>query len=130
MSEKDRFTTGRTVEDGFGSVWVMCDRERCGIQVVRPGKCQCWCDESVGSLRNGSVDWPAKYEEAINSLLWSSEWQTDEMNRLDKENFQMDRRVRLLEGMLAHLHHAVVVDEISGPSADHLFAVPEMSEND
>lgn len=36
--------TRRTIEDGFGSIWVMCDRDDCGLEVVRPGKCQCWCD--------------------------------------------------------------------------------------
>jgi len=34
----------KEVEDGFGSVWIGCTREACGIEVVRPGKSQCWCD--------------------------------------------------------------------------------------
>jgi hypothetical protein len=37
------------VEDGFGSSWRCHNEERvsrpCGLQVVRPGKVQCWCDE-------------------------------------------------------------------------------------
>jgi len=32
-----------TIEDGFGSEWVRCDT-RCGLEVVRPGRVQCWCD--------------------------------------------------------------------------------------
>ena len=35
---------GRTVEDGFGGEWIMCERADCGLEVVRPGKVQCWCD--------------------------------------------------------------------------------------
>ena len=41
----------RVIEDGFGSVWTACDRDDCGLQVVRPGKVQCWCDD-------GSTDPP------------------------------------------------------------------------
>lgn len=37
--------TERTIDDGFGNEWVKCSRaERCGLQIVRPGKVQCWCD--------------------------------------------------------------------------------------
>lgn len=32
---------GREVNDGFGTIGVMCDREDCDLQVVRPGKFQC-----------------------------------------------------------------------------------------
>lgn len=34
------------IEDGFGSVWFLCHRtdRPCGLEVVRPGKTQCWCD--------------------------------------------------------------------------------------
>lgn len=31
----------RTVDDGFGNVWVCCSREDCDLHVVRPGKVQC-----------------------------------------------------------------------------------------
>lgn len=34
----------RTIEDGFGSCWELCDRQDCGLQVVRPGKAQCDCN--------------------------------------------------------------------------------------
>jgi hypothetical protein len=34
------------VEDGFGGEWSLCDRINCGLEVVRPGKVQCWCDET------------------------------------------------------------------------------------
>lgn len=33
----------RTIDDGFGNEWDLCKRENCGLQVVRPGKVQCWC---------------------------------------------------------------------------------------
>jgi hypothetical protein len=32
------------IEDGFGNCWVKCDKSDCGLEVVRPGKVQCWCD--------------------------------------------------------------------------------------
>lgn len=35
-----------TISDGFGSEWVLCNRAGgCGLEVVRPGKVQCWCDD-------------------------------------------------------------------------------------
>jgi hypothetical protein len=34
--------------DGHGNAWAICDRVNCGIELVRPGKVQCWCDESSG----------------------------------------------------------------------------------
>lgn len=39
--------TERTIDDGFGGVWVLCERDDrpCGLEVVRPGKTQCWCDD-------------------------------------------------------------------------------------
>lgn len=34
------------IADGFGSTWIKCDREGgCDLEVVRPGKVQCWCDD-------------------------------------------------------------------------------------
>jgi len=38
------------LDDGFGSTWRRCDRVNCGLQVVRPGKVQCWCDDGSGPL--------------------------------------------------------------------------------
>ena len=36
----------RTVEDGFGSTWEMCDRSGCELHVVRPGTARCYrCEE-------------------------------------------------------------------------------------
>jgi hypothetical protein len=29
------------LDDGFGNVWEKCDRDDCGLQIVRPGKAQC-----------------------------------------------------------------------------------------
>lgn len=38
-------------EDGFGSAWACSNEARvsrtCGLQVVRPGKVQCWCDDEA-----------------------------------------------------------------------------------
>lgn len=34
-----------SVCDGFGSVWPKCKKPNCGLNVVRPGKVQCWCDD-------------------------------------------------------------------------------------
>lgn len=52
------------IDDGFGSVWKMCDRVNCGLHVVRPGKAQCWCDGDLGpfflaELTGGSEPIPA-----------------------------------------------------------------------
>lgn len=33
------------VSDGCGSEWVKCDRPNCDLQVVRPGKVQCSCED-------------------------------------------------------------------------------------
>ena len=39
------------VSDGFGSSWAKCEMgEHCGLEVVRPGKCQCWCDSATAFL--------------------------------------------------------------------------------
>ena len=32
------------IDDGFGNFWPLCKRE-CELQVVRPGKVQCECDD-------------------------------------------------------------------------------------
>lgn len=47
MSDRDAFRANRdadTIQDGFGSTWVKCS-PTCDMQVVRPGKVQCSCDE-------------------------------------------------------------------------------------
>jgi len=34
-----------TITDGFGNTWPHCERgAHCGLEVVRPGKVQCYCD--------------------------------------------------------------------------------------
>lgn len=38
-----------TIDDGFGNVWELCDRPNCGLEIVRPGKTQCWCDYKGGA---------------------------------------------------------------------------------
>jgi hypothetical protein len=40
---QDIVSTPGEIEDGFGGAWRLC-HERCGLQVVRPGKVQCECD--------------------------------------------------------------------------------------
>jgi hypothetical protein len=30
-----------TLDDGFGNMWLKCDRGDCGLHIVRPGKVQC-----------------------------------------------------------------------------------------
>lgn len=42
-------TDERVVSDGWQE-WPMCRRSNCGLQVVRPGKVQCWCDDGTGPL--------------------------------------------------------------------------------
>ena len=32
------------IEDGFGNSWCKCEKPDCGLEIVRPGKVQCWCD--------------------------------------------------------------------------------------
>lgn len=55
------------IEDGFGSSWMKCDRKNCGLQVVRPGKTQCWCDEEGKySLWFAGQDDADLYEEGWN----------------------------------------------------------------
>ena len=36
------------LDDGFGNVWSKCELgSDCGLQIVRPGKTQCFCDHKV-----------------------------------------------------------------------------------
>lgn len=36
----------RVVEDGYGGGLILCGREKCTLEWVRPGKSQCWwCEE-------------------------------------------------------------------------------------
>lgn len=32
------------IDDGFGNVWPLCSRE-CRLEIVRPGKVQCECED-------------------------------------------------------------------------------------
>lgn len=41
-----------TLDDGFGNVWSLCDRQPCDLEIVRPGKVQCPCDRGDGPLYN------------------------------------------------------------------------------
>jgi hypothetical protein len=34
----------RLLDDGFGNVWMKCEREDCDLHIVRPGKVQCQCE--------------------------------------------------------------------------------------
>lgn len=40
MTAKDD-PKAREVDDGFGNVWLLCGREDCDLDIVRPGKVQC-----------------------------------------------------------------------------------------
>ena len=45
--------TAKFISDGFGSAWSCPHNlpdEWCGLEVVRPGKCQCVCDSGLESL--------------------------------------------------------------------------------
>lgn len=42
--------SNNTIDDGFGNCWTKCRRPHCGLEVVRPGKAQCWCDDEDGPL--------------------------------------------------------------------------------
>ena len=44
-----------TVEDGFGGEWLRC-KATCGLEVVRPGKVQCWCDDPEGHVRAAAAE--------------------------------------------------------------------------
>jgi hypothetical protein len=33
------------IEDGFGGAYPLCGREDCALEIVRPGKTQCSCEE-------------------------------------------------------------------------------------
>jgi len=41
-----------TIVDGFGSEWVRCKPD-CKLEVVRPGKVQCECDECATCMYCG-----------------------------------------------------------------------------
>lgn len=44
-----------TIDDGFGNVWHKCKlAEHCGLEIVRPGKTQCWCERHVQWIGNFS----------------------------------------------------------------------------
>ena len=45
------------ISDGFGNIWAKCKMgERCGLEVVRPGKSQCWCDSRTAFLYEDSFE--------------------------------------------------------------------------
>lgn len=63
------------IQDGFGASWPKCLRENCGLQIVRPGKVQCWCD-SVGGpayeeweARNDQIGWVGRLLEHEDALV-------------------------------------------------------------
>lgn len=43
------FNKKRVITDGCQE-WSKCARQDCGIEIVRPGKVQCWCDEEGGPI--------------------------------------------------------------------------------
>lgn len=45
--------TAKYISDGFGNSWCCkhdLPEEWCGLEVVRPGKCQCVCDSGLEAL--------------------------------------------------------------------------------
>jgi len=46
----------RTIDDGFGNEWELCARPDCGLEIVRPGKVQCWCDGAGEPLDEDEVE--------------------------------------------------------------------------
>ena len=43
------------LDDGFGNKWHKCELAgECGLEIVRPGKSQCWCDGKVQWIGNFS----------------------------------------------------------------------------
>lgn len=45
------------IEDGFGNIWLRCSRGvNCGLDVVRPGKVQCWCEDGSTEPPNYDID--------------------------------------------------------------------------
>jgi len=57
------------VEDGHGGCWVKCQLPDCGLEVVRPGKVQCWCDSLCGTCGNEIV-----YHEPVKHFSISGYW--------------------------------------------------------
>lgn len=45
------------IDDGFGSVWPRCKPD-CQLEIVRPGKVQCECDDE-GSPEDDEAGMPA-----------------------------------------------------------------------
>lgn len=41
---QDPYRTEDVLDDGFGNQWHKCEKPDCGLEIVRPGKVQCWCD--------------------------------------------------------------------------------------
>ena len=43
------------LDDGFGNQWHKCELGKdCGLEIVRPGKTQCWCDTWIQWIDNFS----------------------------------------------------------------------------
>lgn len=51
-TQEDEF---RWIDDGFGSWWKLCEKEDCGLQVVRPGKVQCNCEYSLNEYEPSNI---------------------------------------------------------------------------
>ena len=60
----------RAIDDGFGNSWGLCERPDCGLEVVRPGKVQCWCDGK--SRPSTDAAYSASWWRAVDSevMLW------------------------------------------------------------
>jgi len=49
MNLENSKNQNKILDDGFGNAWVKCQEfgDECGLQIVRPGKTQCWCNYRV-----------------------------------------------------------------------------------
>ena len=57
------------IEDGHGGCWSKCGKSNCGLKVVRPGKVQCWCDDSLCDCGN-----TIEYHEKVDGFGISGYW--------------------------------------------------------
>lgn len=57
LTRRKRAPQRATVDDGFGSVWPMCDRPDCDLHVVRPGVARCE-DEERATVTDAAATCP------------------------------------------------------------------------
>lgn len=96
LHQEQRLARAQTVEDGFGGTWVKCS-PTCDLQVVRPGKVQCSCEEPP--LVTDMVIPPAAVEELASRLIDGDlSWQPTHV----QEQVRRDA-VAAIDALLPHL---------------------------